>query len=291
MNNTGILLFLAILPVVLILWFVYKKDRDKEPISLLIGFFTLGIVSCFLVLTVSDILKIFLPFMSKELEMMTFLEVFLYAFIGVALTEEVCKWVMVYFKGYNHREFDELYDILVYSIFVSLGFAFFENLLYVFSSGTISIAILRAVSAIPGHACDAVFMGYYLSLAKKCKALRKFDKEKKYLWMSVLIPAVLHGIYDFCLMSGLTILVLFFLIFVIYLYVISIKKLNKLSKVSKNMKEKQRQADTSVQQTTQPVQQVQHQPQIQQKDQNNYCVNCGEKLMGSFCTRCGTKNM
>lgn len=284
MSHTGWMLFFAILPVVLILWFVYKKDKDKEPISLLIGFFIMGIVSCFLVLNVSDILGIFLPFMNKELETMSFIEVFLYAFIGVALTEEVCKWVMVYFKGYNHKEFDEIYDILVYSIFVSLGFAFFENLLYVFSSGTIALALLRAVSAIPGHACDAVFMGYYLSLAKQCKLLRKHEKEKKYLWMSVLIPALLHGIYDFCLMSGITILILFFLVFVIYLYVISIGKLNKLSKANKNMK--QRQHNTI---NAQMVQTPVNQQTVQQ--QRSFCTNCGERLMGNFCTRCGTKNM
>ena len=275
MSHTGWLLFLAILPVVLILMFVYKKDKEKEPISLLIGFFALGIFSCFLVLNVSDILSLFMPFMDKELSNMTFNEVFLYAFICVALTEEVCKWVMVYFKGYNHKEFDELYDILVYSIFVSLGFAFFENILYVFNLGTISAAILRAVSAIPGHACDAVFMGYYLSLAKQCKILKKPSKEKKYLWMSVLVPALLHGIYDFCLMSGKIMFVLIFIVFVVFLYIISISKLNKLAKVNKRIKLK-------------PVQTVNQNTNMQQ--QISYCKNCGEKLMGKFCTKCGIKN-
>ena len=275
MSHTGWLLFLAVLPVVLILMFVYKKDKEKEPISLLIGFFALGIFSCFLVLNVSDILSLFMPFMDKELTNMTFTEVFIYAFICVALTEEVCKWVMVYYKGYNHREFDELYDILVYSIFVSLGFAFFENILYVFNLGTISAAILRAVSAIPGHACDAVFMGYYLSLAKQSKLLKKPSKEKKYLWMSVLIPALLHGIYDFCLMSGKIIFVLVFLVFVVYLYIVSISKLNKLAKANKRIKLK----------SMQPINQ-----NINTEQQTMHCKSCGERLMGKFCTRCGTKN-
>ena len=286
MSYKGWLLFLAVLPVVLILWFVYKKDKEKEPISLLIGFFILGIVSCFLVINVSSILGIFLPFMNKELTEMSFFEVFLYAFIGVALTEELCKWVMVYFKGYNHREFDELYDILVYSIFVSLGFAFFENLLYVFNSGTIQIALLRAVSAIPGHACDAVFMGYYLSLAKKCKTMGKSEKEKKYLWLSVLIPAILHGIYDFCLMAGIGILVIVFLVFVVYLYIISIKKLNKLSNVSKNASAKKEQFNNN---QSMHAQQVQYQNNIPQP-QNLFCTNCGERLTGIFCTKCGVKS-
>ena len=283
MSHEGLLLLLAVLPVVLILIFVYKKDRDKEPISLLMGFFALGICSCFLVLNVSDVLELFMPFMSKELEQMTFSEVFIYSFICVALTEEVCKWVMVYFKGYNHKEFDEIYDILVYSIFVSLGFAFFENILYVFNLGTISAALLRAVSAIPGHACDAVFMGYYLSLAKQCKILGKKEKEKKYLWMSVLIPALLHGIYDFCLMSGKAMFVILFLIFVIYLYIVSIGKLNRLSKANKSMRLKNQNRVNEYTQQNVHNNVVEH--------QKNFCLHCGEKLLGNFCTRCGTKNI
>ena len=283
MGSKGLLLFFAVLPVVLILAFVYKKDKDKEPLMLLLSFFFKGIFSCFLVLTISEILGAFLPFMNKEVNMMTFNEVFLYAFFGVALVEEFCKWLMVYFGGYNHREFDEVYDILVYSIFVSLGFAFFENLMYVFSSGSLSIAILRAVSAIPGHACDAVFMGYYLSMAKQCRVLKKFDKEKSFLVKSLFIPAILHGIYDFCLMSGRMLFVSVFLVFVVYLYVVSIKKLNKLSGSNRSLNIfSKRPHPAGMGQMG--VQQV-----APQQNNNNFCTRCGTRLSGPFCTKCGKR--
>ena len=199
MSKTGLLLLLAVLPVIAILFYVYKKDKTKEPMWLLLSFFSKGILSCFLVFTISDVLSAFLPFMNKETEEMLFVEVAIYSFFCVALVEEFCKWLMVYRGGYHHKEFDEIYDILVYSIFVSLGFAFFENIMYVLTSQSIYIALLRAVSAIPGHACDAVFMGYYLSLAKQCRILNKPNKEKEYIRMSIFIPTILHGIYDFCL--------------------------------------------------------------------------------------------
>lgn len=283
MSSNGLLLFFAVLPVVLILAFVYKKDKDKEPLMLLLSFFFKGIFSCFLVLMISKILGAFLPFMNKEVNMMTFTEVFLYAFVGVALVEEFCKWLMVYFGGYNHREFDEIYDILVYSIFVSLGFAFFENLLYVFNSGSLSIAILRAVSAIPGHACDAVFMGYYLSMAKQCRVLKKFDKEKSFLVKSIFIPAILHGIYDFCLMSGRILFVLVFLVFVVYLYVVSIKKLNKLSGSNRSLNIFLRRPQPAGM-GQMGVQQV-----APQQNNNNFCTGCGTRLTGPFCTKCGKR--
>ena len=290
MNSKGLLLLLAVLPVLLILFFVYKKDKDKEPLGLLLSFFFKGIGSCFLVLAISNVLSVFLPFMNKEVEAMGFMEVFLYAFVCVALVEEVCKWMMVYFGGYNHQEFDEIYDILVYSIFVSLGFAFFENLLYVFSSGSLQIAILRAVSAIPGHACDAVFMGYYLSLAKQCKVLKRKEQEKSFKIKSILIPTVLHGIYDFCLMSGYALFVLVFLVFVIFLYISSIKKLNKLSRANKNLNTHQKRPHPNGIHHAQ-MQHHQVQPQAQQPQmQSKFCSGCGAELLGPFCVKCGRKN-
>lgn len=256
----SVLMFLAVLPVILILVFVYNKDKEKEPISLLAKLFFLGIISCFLVLIVSGILELFLPFMHKKLADQSFIETILYVFFGVALVEESCKWIMLYKGGYNHKEFDEAYDIIIYAICVSLGFAFFENILYVVGSGSIATAIARAISAVPGHACDAVFMGYYLSMAKQYYYQKDLEKEKKNVILSIVIPTILHGIYDYCLMSGFTLLIFVFLVFVVFLYVISLKKIKQLSEFNKKIKYK-----------------------------NNFCANCGRKVEGNFCPVCGTR--
>lgn len=256
-DMTSILFFLAALPVIIILMIVYRKDRKKEPFTLLIQFFFLGIVSCFLVIGVSDILEVFFPFMEFTKDS-SFLDILLYSFIGVALVEELCKWVMVYFKGYNNREFDEIFDIMVYSVFVSLGFAFFENIIYVFGTRNFTTALMRALSAVPGHACDAIFMGYYLCLAKKFQSKGNNQLEKRNIALSIIIPTILHGIYDYCLMSNIKILVYVFIIFIIILYTISIRKLNEISSTSFNINKK-----------------------------NNFCYNCGAKVEGHICSKCG----
>lgn len=259
-SNTTILLFLAILPIVLLLIFVYNKDKEKEPLKLLLLLFALGMLSCGLVLLISDILSLFLPFMSKRINNMNFLEIFFYSFICVALIEEFCKWLMLYFKGYNNQEFDELYDIIVYSVFVSLGFAFIENIVYVFSNMTLRTAILRALSSVPGHACDAIFMGYYLSLAKQFQYKKHYKEEKKYILLSIFIPAILHGIYDYCLMSNFAILVIVFCVFILFLYINAFKTLKKVSEKNKLLVEK-----------------------------HNFCRYCGYKVDGDFCSKCGRR--
>ena len=262
MSYIGLLLVLAALPVILILLFVYYKDKNKEPMKLLIKLFIAGILSCILVLIISGILELFLPFMKGSLASKSFIDTLLYAFIGVAMVEEFSKWLMTYVVGYNNREFDELYDGIVYAIFVSLGFAFIENILYVVNTSSVNTALLRAVSAVPSHACDAIFMGYYLSLAKQYSIRKNKEKEKKNIMLSLLVPMVLHGIYDFCLMSGQTLLVTVFLVFVVFLYIASIKKLKTLAKNNKRIKFK-----------------------------NKFCHVCGKAVTGEYCSKCGTRQI
>lgn len=259
-TKLGFLLFLAILPVILILLFVYNKDKSKEPLHLLLILFVSGFGSCVLVLLISSLMEKIIPFMDYDLPQMNFLQVLFYAFIGVALVEELCKWIMVRFIAYNHKEFDEVYDIIVYAIFVSLGFAFVENIIYVMSSVKLITAFLRAISAVPSHACDAVFMGYYLSIAKQYAERNDKESETKNIILSIVIPTVLHGIYDFCIMSGYTILSVVFIVFVIFLYIFSIQRLKFMADANRKFRYK-----------------------------NKFCKNCGAPIRGDFCGNCGTK--
>ena len=160
-----ILFILAVLPIALICRYVYTKDSEKEPTSLLVGLFVSGISSCLLVFIINIILELLIPFFGYDTDQMSALELAIYIFIGVALVEEGCKWIFAKAIGFNNKNFDQPYDIIVYTTFISLGFAALENILYVMSYG-IEAAILRSITSIPGHASFGIVMGYYLLLAK-----------------------------------------------------------------------------------------------------------------------------
>ncbi len=224
----SILVAVAILPIILICLYVYSKDRDKEPLKLLVKLFFLGILACVLVLGLS-VLEYFIPGLNKDTSQMNLIEVLIYSFINVAFVEEFFKWIMVYNFGYKSKYFDQLYDIVVYAVFVSLGFAFLENILYVIPQGTLKIGIIRALLAVPGHACDAIFMGYYLSIARIYKN-RNIKMSKRNVLLSLLVPTILHGIYDFCLFSSIPALIFVFFMFIGVLYAFSLSKLNTISK-------------------------------------------------------------
>lgn len=249
-----ILLIIAILPIYIIGLFIYKKDREKESKKLLSKLFLFGIISCF----PAVILEIIVGTAFPSEENMNLIVLLFYVFIDIALIEELCKWFMVYKIAYNHKEFNHIYDAVVYSAFVALGFAAFENILYVLSNGA-TTGIIRAISAIPGHVCNAIIMGNYLGLAKIASINNNNKLVKKNLILSIVIPTIVHGIYDYCLFSEKIIFLILFLVIIIWIYIYSIRKINKMSKIESNF-----------------VSSI-----------FNYCPVCATKSIGKFCVKCG----
>lgn len=296
---TTLLLFvIALLPIFVIYKYINSKDSSKEPTSLLIRLFLSGIMSCFMVLTVSDLLSPIFPFMTRT-EDSSFIEVLLYAFIGVALIEEGCKFFMTYTIGYKNREFDEAFDIIVYSIFVSLGFAAFENVLYVLGNKSFQVGITRGILSVPGHACFGLFMGYYLSITKIATIKKKEKVKKSSIIKSILIPTIMHGTFDFCLFINNNIFLAVFVIFVIFMYINAIKKLNvvsknnyKLSRFSRPNIVRMTPNMPSPSNKTTPFtgigQQNTNNRNINNKD---FCAYCGGALNGEYCSQCGKKNL
>ena len=237
MNLTYVLIFLAIIPTILIASLIYRKDIiEKESSSLLARLFAGGILSAFLVVIVSSVAILFIPFLGQEITELGYFEMFISIFIGIAFIEEICKWVIFDFIGWNNKEFNYVYDAIVYMTFIGLGFATIENISYVAETG-IQTAIVRAICSVPGHVFFAIHMGYYLGLAKQAKLNKRPDLEKKNKWLSLIIPTIYHTIFDFCLFAGTESLVVVYFAFVLYLYISSIKKVNQLSKIKLRLKD------------------------------------------------------
>ena len=232
MNNELTLALIAILPVVLIGFYIYQKDREKESKKLLLKLLLWGMLSCIPAIILELVIqyKCFPDEASMSLQTK-----FIYVFFDIALVEEFCKWFFVYKKTYHSQEFNHIYDAVVYSVFVALGFALLENICYIFLSGGITTAMLRAITAVPGHAIYGIIMGDYLGLAKQYELIGENITSKFYLVVSIIIPAFAHTIYDYCILTGKTSLLFVFIAFLIYLYIYSIKRVKKLSSISNNL--------------------------------------------------------
>ena len=221
----NILIFIAALPVVLICMYVYAKDVEKEPKNLLGQLMLYGVISIIPVIIVELILDYFFNTSGNE----TYLILFLYCFIGIGLIEEIAKWIVSYKVVYKDPEFNEAYDSIVYAVFASLGFALIENILYVFSNGVIT-GLLRAFTSVPAHTCTGVMMGYFIGLSKTEEIKGNQKQSNKYMLFSVLMPALLHTLYDTFALSKMTNSFYLFLICTVCLYVISIVLIKKVSK-------------------------------------------------------------
>lgn len=229
-----ILFILTLLPVVVLGYYTYYQDSEKEPKKLLIKLFLGGLLSAILTVILSLLIKVFIPWFDAEIEYYGPIKLLVYTFLVVAFVEELSKFIILYLFSYHDREYNQLYDMVVYSVFVSLGFAWIENILYVYDGG-LSSAIARLFFAVPTHASVAVFMGYYLSLSKLSEINNKENLRKKYLLYSILIPTVLHGVYDFLAYSSNLLLVYVFFIFSCYLFLKANRRLMQMSKVNKDI--------------------------------------------------------
>jgi RsiW-degrading membrane proteinase PrsW (M82 family) len=189
-----ILVAAAVIPAVFLLVQVYRADRvEKEPASLLISLILYGILATFLALLTerlgSFVLSLFLTPDTAAYRALMYFGV-------VAFSEEGFKYVLLKRRTWYSPAFNYQFDGVVYAVFVSLGFALWENIGYVAMYG-FGAALLRAVTAVPGHACFGVFMGTWYGTAKKYEGRGWYDRARVCRILSVLFPAFLHGLYDF----------------------------------------------------------------------------------------------
>lgn len=190
-----LLLFgIAVLPVVLLMVFIYRQDKyQKEPIKSLAKAFIGGMIAIPLdILIVSAI-----DWLLGNIWLAN--TVFFSAFLEAGIPEELSKFLIFMIFIWHDKNFDEYFDGIVYASFIGLGFACVENIEYVFSYG-FSTGVVRALLSVPGHFLFGVLLGYFLSMAK-------FHPEKRgtYLLTGLLSAMLAHGLFDWLLMvsSGL----------------------------------------------------------------------------------------
>ena len=223
----AILILAAIIPAAVLLILIYRADRlEKEPFSLLIALVLFGILAT-LVAPVAEQLGDIL--MCSIVGPGTMLYDLLLYFGIVAVSEEAVKYLLLRWRTWSSPHFNCSFDGVVYAVFVSLGFALWENIGYVLQYG-FGTAIARAITAVPGHACFGVFMGTWYGMAKRWSLAGQEDKSYRDRWLAFLIPTLIHGAYDYIAISHMDDLWWLFLLFIAGLFVVSIVLVKKLSK-------------------------------------------------------------
>lgn len=210
-----ILIAAAIIPAVWLLRYVYRADvLEKEPGGLLLSLVLRGIVATFLALLTERLGSSILYLFFKE---DTLVPHFLMYFVVVALSEEGFKYLLLYRRTWHSPDFNCRFDGVVYAVFVSLGFALWENIQYVSMMGLFAAAV-RALTAVPGHACFGVFMGAWYGMARWYENYGEYDKSRRYRRLALIVPTLLHGCYDFIATINGTLFGMIFVVFVVLMF-------------------------------------------------------------------------
>lgn len=189
----------AVVPAVVLMRYVYRQDRvDREPPRLLGGLALQGVYAALAAIVLETLGQSVLNALVSQDNPR---HVVLTAFLVVAVVEEGTKFFFLYRRTWRDPNFNYRFDAIVYAVFVSLGFAAFENVKYVFSYG-LSVALPRAILAIPGHMGFAVFMGWFYGRAKLRSDLGDGLGARVNLALGYLAAVFLHGMYDTCCMTG-----------------------------------------------------------------------------------------
>lgn len=193
----------ALLPTLLLCWYIYEKDRvEKEPFSLLSLLFLAGGVG-------------FIPSFFAQRGMMTLVDGWFASFLSfspagavsfssfgaqvghaaltalcIALIENLAKWLILLLLTRKSRHFNCLFDGLIYACFASLGFAAFENVCYAWLNGWDTL-LLRLITSVPYHLLIGTVMGYFYTVWHTVAVAQR--QEKQLVAQGKLPAAKLHG--------------------------------------------------------------------------------------------------
>ena len=223
---TIILLLAALIPPFVLLGGVYKLDQiEKEPVALIRSLFFWGVVSAVPAIILEGAAETAFSSLISDETLLLLIE----NFVGVALVEEGCKHFILKRKTWNHPEFNYVFDAVVYSVTVSLGFAAIENVLYVTFAG-LGTALVRALLSIPGHCIFGIYMGYYYGMAKVGHVHGQAERTRSCMLKSMVIPVLLHGLYDYLLTLENEFAILIFIALVIILDISAWRGIKRFSK-------------------------------------------------------------
>lgn len=191
-----LILTVGLLPVALLLLYIYKADPQPEPNSLLVKAFFSGVIIIFPVAIVEAV--VMAGWLFSGLMDFPLLEATLRAFFVAAIPEEGFKLLALWLLLRKNPYFDEHIDGIVYAVFISLGFAAVENIGYLIDNQEElwQVGVLRALLAVPGHYAFGILMGFFYSL------YYFVNRSRRNKVMMFVAPVMAHGIYDNLLFWG-----------------------------------------------------------------------------------------
>ena len=200
-----LLLPFALAPSLIWLAFFLRKDTHPEPNRMILKVFLLGMLVTIPAIYIETFLEGFLS--SFSLPRIGYL--FLYFLAGIALVEELLKYLVVRFGVFSNSALDEPVDVMLYMIIAGLGFAAFENILLLFRliqtypvTDIFLVNTVRFVQAVFLHALVSGLFGYFLAFSlvrSRTSNMKKsgFKQQGFLFFFGFFSATILHGLFNF----------------------------------------------------------------------------------------------
>ena len=194
----GLLALPVLLPALFWAAYHYYKDRHlPEPPLNLATCFVLGASAAWISkLMYAGLEPLGLRYDAVLLADQNPLGLFLYAVLAIGPIEEVSKLLPFLAIALRFRAFDDVLDGITYASFIALGYAAIENAYYL-QYLTPGAAVARGFAGPVVHIAFASVWGYAIGRARLAG--------RPILWptvASLVVSALLHGVYDFFALSG-----------------------------------------------------------------------------------------
>ncbi len=189
-----LIILYALIPALLIASIFYYLDKNREPVKIIMRAFFLGMFSVLLVF----ILHLFnpVPYPPRD---GSFTSSLIISFYHAGTLEEIAKFVVFAFGIYSLRYFDEWYDGILYGVMIGLGFAFVENIDYfrrLLAESGVMLIVARSFLSMPLHALVGGIMGFFIG---KARFTRDKKKAPLLIFFALIVPILIHGLFDFVL--------------------------------------------------------------------------------------------
>jgi RsiW-degrading membrane proteinase PrsW (M82 family) len=187
----------AVAPALLVLWLVIAADERPGPPGLVWTSFLLGAASISL-LGLARALFAAIPRLSDNPTM----ALVLHAVFGIAAPEEIVKILVIVAVSTQRARTADPMDTVVYGAAAGLGFAAYENLVYLLQYPEMwrTLAVLRSVLTVPFHGALGIIAGAYIAIARSGRALGAHRRDGlafiRTPALIVLAPVTLHACFD-----------------------------------------------------------------------------------------------
>lgn len=185
-------------PAFVWLYFWTEEDCHPEPPALLVSAFVSGMLAIPVALLAQQGWQIIVQAATQSDSSTT-----LGILVGWAFIEELSKYLLVMLVIFWRKDFDEPVDAMVYLIAASLGFAAFENVLYLlpefaknFELGLLT-GNLRFIGATLLHALSSGIVGFFVAHQFCAGPLKR-------LWgafMGICAATLLHTAFNILILS------------------------------------------------------------------------------------------